>query len=337
MAVKNVGPFIFASLLLVPAEIAPANDSAVELAVGGVTFTQSQDVSMEEEVLTITPENVTVLYRFLNQTKAPVTLTVGFPLPELDLSQQDALYAIPSSDPVNFVDFKTKVDGKAINFDVVQKARLGGKDVTAAIRGAGLPILLLGGDVQARIAALLPEVRARLVKDGLLVPAGSNEKGEKMFGPAWSVVTYFTRKQVFPPGQAVAVEHRYKTSLGTSQDTILRKALRNSDGMAEMLDRYRKDYCLPEDFFGGVDKLAGGDPANSAGLQERRIDYVMKTGANWAGPIKSFRLVVDKGRADHLVSFCFDNVKKISPTAFEAKVENFVPARDLKVLLIGKY
>jgi len=337
MVVKNLGPLILASLLLVPWPLAFANDSAVELAVGGVTFTQSQDVSMEEEVLTITPEIVTVRYRFLNQTQAPVTLTVGFPLPELDLSEQDVLYAIPGSDPVNFVDFKTKVDGKAIKFDVVQKARLGAKDVTAAIRGAGLPILLFGADVQARIAALTPDVHDGLIKDGLLIPAGSNEKGEQIFGPAWSVLTYFTRKQVFPAGQTVTVEHRYKTSLGASQDTILRKALRNSDGMAEMLDRYRKDYCLPDDFFGGLDKLAGGDPANNAGLQERRIDYVLKTGANWAGPIKSFRLVVDKGRVDRLVSFCFDNVKKISPTAFEASLENFVPTRDLKILLIGKY
>lgn len=337
MVIKNMGPLIFASLLLVPRQIATANDSVVELAVGGVTFTQSQDVSMEEEVLTITPETVTVLYRFLNQTQAPVTLTVGFPLPELDLSQQDVLYAIPGSDPVNFVDFKTKVDGNAIKFDVVQKARLDAKDVTAAIRGSGLPILLFGGDAQTRIAALTPEIRDRLINGGLLIPAGSNEKGEQIFGPAWSVVTYFTRKQVFPAGQAVTVEHRYKTSLGASQDTILRKALRNNDGMAEVLDSYRKDYCLPEDFFGGLDKLAGGDPANSAGLQERRIDYVLKTGANWAGPIKSFRLIVDKGRGDRLVSFCFDNVKKISSTAFEARMENFVPTQDLKILLIGKY
>ena len=107
--------------------------------------------------------------------------------------------------------------------------------------------------------------------------------------------------------------------------------------MSGEIDKYRKDYCLPDDFFAGVDKLAGADPANTAGLQERRIAYVLKTGANWAGPIKNFRLVVDKGRVDRLVSFCFDNVKKISPTAFEASLENFTPSHDLKILLIGKY
>lgn len=331
-----MGRLILALILLAPAGAALANDSAIELAVGGVTFTPTQDISMEEEILTITPQTVSVNYRFLNHAPAPVTLTVGFALPRVDLSDHDTIYAIPGSDPVNFVDFKTKVDGKAIKFDVVQKAQLGSKDVTAAVRGAGLPLLLLGGDAPARIAQLLPETRERLIGDGLLIPTGSSETGEKIYGPAWSVSTYFTRKQVFPPGQPVLVEHRYKTSLGLRADTMLRKALRSADGMAEMLDRYRKDYCLPADFLGGVDKLAGSDPANTASLQERRIEYVLKTGANWAGPIKSFHLTVDKGRADWLVSFCFDNVRKVSPTMFEASVENFVPLQDLKILLLGK-
>ena len=328
---------LFATALALAGAPARANDSSVELAVGGVTFTQSPDVSMEQEVLTITPESVTVLYRFLNQTDAPVTLTVGFPLPDIDLADQDVIYAIPGSDPVNFVDFKTKIDGKPMKFEVIQRGRLGGKDVTAAIRAAGLPITLLGAETQQRIAALTPESRASLIDRGLLIPIGSNEKGEQLYGPGWVVTTAFTRKQAFPPRQIVSVEHSYKTSLGASQDTMLRKALRNGDGMSATIERYRKDYCLPDDFFRGLDKLAGADPANTAKLQERRIAYVLKTGANWSGPIKNFRLVVDKGRTDRLVSFCFDNVKKISPTAFEASLENFTPTQDLKILLIGKY
>ncbi len=330
-------PLFFIGALALTGTPARANDTSVELAVGGVTFTQTPDVSMEQEVLTITPEQVKVLYRFLNQTAAPVTLTVGFPLPDIDLADQDVAYAIPGSDPVNFVDFKTTIDGKPIKFDVVQRGRLGGKDVSAAIRAAGLPIALIGPNSQQHIAALAPEARARLIEDGLLIPIGSDEKGDPLYGPSWRVTTAFTRKQIFPPGQIVNVEHRYKTSLGASQDTVLRKALRNDDGMSAAVERYRKDYCLPEDFFRGLDKLAGSDPANTAKLQERRIAYVLKTGANWSGPIKNFRLVVDKGRPDRLVSFCFDNVKKISPTAFEADLENFTPTQDLKILLVGKY
>ena len=71
-------------------------------------------------------------------------------------------------------------------------------------------------------------------------------------------------------------------------------------------------------------------------LRERRISYVSATGANWLGPVKDFRLVVDKGRPERLVSFCLDNVKKISPTTFEVRMKDFTPERDLKILLIGK-
>jgi len=46
--------------------------------------------------------------------------------------------------------------------------------------------------------------------------------------------------------------------------------------------------------------------------------------------------VIDKGKTDRLVSFCLDSVKKISPTAFEVRMKDFTPDRDLKILLIGK-
>src|SRR4051794_20237786 len=57
-----------------------ANDSTAELAVGGLAFTRSAEISIESEELTITPEQVSVRYVFLNQTQAPATVTVAFPL-----------------------------------------------------------------------------------------------------------------------------------------------------------------------------------------------------------------------------------------------------------------
>src|SRR5215471_10940361 len=72
-----------------------ANDSSVELAVGGLIFTKSSEVSIESEDLTITPESVTVRYVFLNQSASPVTLTVAFPLPDIDLAD-GANVALPT-------------------------------------------------------------------------------------------------------------------------------------------------------------------------------------------------------------------------------------------------
>jgi hypothetical protein len=218
---------------------------------------------------------------------------------------------------------------------VHQQAMLAGKDVSAAVRAAGLPLLPVGVQHDA-LSALAAQTRDKLVTDGLLVAVGNDQDGHPIYNGTWVVKTTVVRKQTFPPGKPVAVEHRYRTSVGLSLDTVLRKAVRQTPAMAAEFQRYRTDYCVPDELLKGIDKIAGATDANTAKLQERRISYILKTGANWAGPIKDFRMVVDKGRADRMVSFCADNVKKISPTAFEVRAKDFTPTQDLKILLISK-
>ena len=311
-----------------------ANDSSAELSVGGLVFTRSAEISVESEELTITPERVSVRYVFLNQTQNPVTLTIAFPLPDIDLSEADN-YAIPTSDPINFVAFETKADGKPVTFTINQRAFLGEKDVSASVKAAGLPVLPIGSQAN-RVAELPKAARDRLIDEGLLIPAGTDPKGQQLHGGSWTVKTSVVRQQTFPAGKPLVVEHRYKTSMGVSFDTVLRKGLRDNAALEPEVKRYKTSYCIPDDLLRGIDRIAGVAEENTAGLRERRISYVLKTGANWLGPIKDFRLVIDKGKPDRLVSFCFDGVKKISPTAFEVRMKDFTPDRDLKILLIGK-
>ena len=311
-----------------------ANDSTVELSVGGLTFTRNADISMESEELTITPEFVTVRYVFLNQGQKPANVTVAFPRPDIDLADAEN-DAIPPDDPVNFVAFQTKIDGKPVTFSINQRAFLGEKEVSARVKSAGLPILPIGSQ-QNRVAELSPEARDRLIEEGLLIAAGTNAAGQPLHGASWTVRTSIVRQQTFPPGKPVVVEHRYRTSMGVSFDTVLRKALRENAAMAPEVKRYRTEYCVPDELLRGIDRIAGAAEGNVQKLRERRISYVLKTGANWAGPIKDFKVVIDKGQADRLVSFCLDNVKKISATAFEVRKKDFTPERDLKILLIGK-
>ena len=75
---------------------------------------------------------------------------------------------------------------------------------------------------------------------------------------------------------------------------------------------------------------------SGAPFSEQRIEYVLKTGGNWAGPIKQFRLVVDKGDPDSLVSFCGEDVRKISQTEFEMKQTDFTPDEDLAILILKR-
>lgn len=312
-----------------------ANDSSAELSIGGLTFSRSDDVSLESEVLKISPKLVSVRYQFLNRKTEPVTLTVAFPLPDIDLSEGEML-SLPDNDPTNFVGFKTRIDGKRINFAMQQNAYLGSKNVSATLRSLNIPILPIGAQ-RVDLAELPETTRNQLFEQGLLLKNGTDDQGRQLFEAGWTVKTAAVRRQTFAPTRATMVEHYYHPSVGISFDTVLRKGLRQNKALAAEIARYRREYCVGDDFLAAVDKLAGDAEHNAVKLQERRITYVLKTGANWAGPIKDFELVVDKQRADRVISFCANQTRVISPTLVGVSATDFTPEKDLKILIVGRF
>ena len=97
-------------------------------------------------------------------------------------------------------------------------------------------------------------------------------------------------------------------------------------------DPYRsyKKYCIDSDL---IQTLAR-DKVNT--FEQNTIQYVLKTGANWSGPIKDFRLVIDKGSPDNLVSFCGQDVTKVGPTEFEMRKRDFTPSANLAILILKR-
>jgi Domain of unknown function (DUF4424) len=309
-----------------------ANDSAAELSIGGLRFTQTADISMESEDLEISLDRVGVHYRFLNKAEAPITLKVAFPLPDIDLSQAEN-FSFPGSDPANFVSFETRIGGDPVKFTIVQQALIGNNDVTSVLRELKVPILPLEPQ-QFRAQDLPRESRNRLVNDGLLLPAGSDERGRPLYEPGWIVRTSVVRDQTFPANQPVLVEHSYRPIIGASADTILKKQLRQNKSLVKEVERYRRDYCVSDNFLSELDKLAGS--GGGAAIQERRLTYVLKTGANWAGPIKDFRLKIDGEEQGWLISFCPGRLQKPpNESAYVAK--DFMPDQDLKILFVGRF
>lgn len=313
--------------------LAVANDSSAELAIGGLTFTKNADISIESEDLRIALDAVTVRYVFLNRSAKPITLTVAFPLPDVNLPDASNA-AFPVGNPLNYVGFSTRVDGKPVSFVVNQQAVLNDKNVTATLKEMGIPVFPVGAE-QLKINDLSEEVRTRAVAQGLLVESGTNDKGIPLYEATWIVKTSVVRHQSFPPGKPVVVEHRYRTSVGMSFDSILRQDLRDKKGLAPEVQRYKKAYCVEDDFLKLVDSLKAADKPGKPRIIERRINYVLTTGANWAGPIKDFHLVVDKGRPDRIVSFCGEGKNEISPIQSEVRATDFTPTRDLEILILG--
>lgn len=320
---------------LLAAGAAHANDSAAELSIGGLTFVQNNDIAMESEDLRIALDSISVRYEFKNTSSKPVNLTVAFPLPDIDLSEADNI-ALPAANGTNFVDFQTSIDGTPVQFDMQQRAKIGDRDVSAVLNRLNIPLLPVGNR-EIRVDALSETTRKTLLDEGLLMPAGTNDRGRPQYRPGWVVQTSVVRQQSFPADKTVIVEHRYRPSVGTSFDTILRSGLRQSKGLSSEIARYRRDYCIGDAFLAQLDKLAGNTSTGSAKLAERRINYILKTGANWAGSIKSFKLTIDPGASDRLVSFCGGKLVPNKTGALEFTAVNFKPDQDLRILILGKF
>jgi len=312
---------------------ASANDTSAELAIGGLTFTKNADISMESEELKVGLDAITVRYVFLNRSPKPITLTVAFPLPDINLADASNA-AFPVGNPLNFVGFSTRINGKPVSFSTHQQALSNNKNVTAALAEMGIPIFPVGTE-QLKINDLPEEVRTRAVAQGLLVESGTNDKGNPLYDATWTLKTSIVRQQSFPPGKPVTVEHRYRTSVGMSFDTILRQGLRRNKNLESEVQRYKSKYCVDDNFLKQVDGLKAADKPGKPRLIERRISYVLTTGANWDGPIKDFHLVVDKGNADRIASFCGQDIKEISPTQLEVRAVDFTPKQDLEILILG--
>ena len=315
---------------------ARANDSSAELATGGLIFVPNDNVEMRAEDLFISAEKVRVHYRFFNKSPNDVTVLVAFPLPEVRISEQDENLALPTDDPVNIFAFRTTVDGKPAATAVEQRVTAFGVDRTKYLRDLGVPLAPHLAATNAALDLLPPDKWDELLRLGLaLIEEYDVGHGmQKHLSARWGLATTFYWQQVFPAGREVVVEHEYKPSVGGSAQTDLGAP---SAAKEAWYESYRRKYCLDNDFFAAVDRLRQANKSEfRPPYSEQRIDYILKTGANWSGPIKSFHLVIDKGDPASLVSFCGDGVKKIGPTQFEMRKSDFTPEGDLAVLILKK-
>jgi hypothetical protein len=127
----------------------------------------------------------------------------------------------------------------------------------------------------------------------------------------------------------LSIEHHYKPVAGGTVETAI-----GTSRWSQARTFYDK-YCVDESIISAVN-AASPKSSDGSSFYETWISYVLTTGANWASPIRNFRLVVDKGHTDNLVSFCTDRVRQITPTQFEFSASNFVPTHDLNVLILNK-
>jgi len=319
-----------AAVALCPAS-ALADDSSAALGAGGIIFTRSADIRMADELLRISPKQVSIRFTFVNETRRDIDLITAFPLPDIDTSEYTmSPLGTTLEDPVNFIGFKAWADGKPVAVNVEQRAFYKGRDVTAAVRAAGLPINVVNQAGYKKLEKLTPAQKAVLKKAGI-----AEWESSETAHPLWLVRTKFWWKQHFPANKPVVLTHSYQPVTGQSFFAASDLSAKTDQGRY-----YVRTYCFDDPVTrrrteAAIAAAQKADPQNGGYYSAFATDYILKTGNNWKGPIGHFRLVLDKLKPNALLSLCWDGpLKKTGPTTFEAERKNFAPTRDIKLLVL---
>jgi len=306
-----------------------ANDSTASTAAGGLVLERTDDIDMVSEDLFVSADQIRVHYVFRNRSSRDLETVVAFPMPDRDLGEEyggDVAY--PSG-------FRTSVAGKPVKARLERRAVVKRRDYTSLLSELKIPLAPDSIDAATVAMDRLPaDKKKRLVSLGLAGDEEYSNGPEPMkhhLIPLWTVKDKYWWRQRFPAGRDLIVDHRYVPGTGGSVDSeIAFKRFRTTADTRQAVTRY----CMDKEFIAAVDRRSGKNEQIGPEMPDRRVDYVLTTGANWRSPIASFRLVVDKGKPGNLVSFCETNVKKISSTQYEVRHSNWRPTRDLHVLII---
>ena len=308
----------FVAALLATTIPALGNDSTAQLGAGGLELIRNDAIEMLSEDLYVSAKEVHVTYHFRNKTDQPVTYLVAFPLPAIDAVIPEMMnISLPDPESENFVDFRVTVDGRSVTPAVEARVTALGVDQTETLKRLGLSLNPMDFDLYQSLQKAPEAVKEELNRLGLAIVDPYSVQ------PAWRLETTYYWEQRFPPGEEIVVEHRYRpvTGYGFFGNWVFDQP------------EYLAKYCIDDSFAAAARKKLAALGEENPYLNEQRVSYILTTANNWSGPIRDFRLVVDKGSPDALVSFCGTGVKKISPTEFEMRATDFMPEHELEILI----
>jgi hypothetical protein len=138
--------FGFACLAFLALSTAPsrADDSVATLGAGGLALEKTDKIALVSEDLYLSPTAVKVSYHFRNLTNAGYETIVAFPMPDVTGSPFEMRIPDPAKD--NFLRFATRVDGKAVDSLLEQRAFLEAEgkpdvEITERLKSLGVPLV----------------------------------------------------------------------------------------------------------------------------------------------------------------------------------------------------
>jgi Domain of unknown function (DUF4424) len=174
------------------------------------------------------------------------------------------------------------------------------------------------GDFALRVAGRPVPVESTLQWSSKKVP------GQKEDQQIVSVTYHWM--QTFPAGKVVSVTHSFHPAGGYIFGFENGSFGKDRDG-GDVEQALVHDYCV------GPVLLRALKKARNPALTQ--VHYILKTGANWKGPIGRFTLRIQKEYPKDKISVCLDGFRKVDDRTFVLEQANFVPIRDLLIGFIS--
>lgn len=365
LSIKNRGVNIFVVLAMVGifAEPLHGNDTSATIAAGGIVFKTSDDISMDEEVLKLSIERIDVAYRFFNHANHQIQETIAFPLPPIpygEASFRDDIY--PTWDEeyfarqlldenrggkttshtsnssnlyqklsyASFINFERTVNGEVYGYEYRNQAFLpNNKDITEFLRRHDIPLSIqyLRGFMNAGKLNTDRALKNKIQKLGLL-----DKKGE----PRWRTQTTYFWTQYFEPKQETLVTHTYRPRPGYHW-----LEAKSPKTLGDVKFQFRgvpspsfKDYCVSPEMEGSLLHFLQSREASRV----IEMQYILKTGANWKGPIKKFRLEITPPKGTAHTLFCWKGPLQTGADGkIVSEINDFKPDQDLRILFVMNY
>lgn len=306
-----------------------ANDGFGGIDAAGLEFSRTDKVAMKSEDLFISLDKIRVSYVFENASSEDVTGEVIFPLPPIPVADLFFMDMNLPDDPdrENLVDFTVEVDGRKVAPKIERRAlrhswaaksgeNIFGEDMTETLRRAGVPLTLNPQRLTKVIDALPERSRQSLVRAGLLEVHGGLD-GAKEYSYSWAIAIRYHWNQTFPASTEVTIRHQYDNYPPGGIWSWSHPATK--DYQREIADRY----CIDESTSRALVRCKNS----------YQIDYIVGTANTWKGPIGNFKLTIDKGSPQNVLSLCAEGVKKTGPTTFVVEKKNYTPPENLQILI----
>ena len=312
-----------ASALITPAF---AGDAISEFPAGGLMFKNAADIMIERQDLHLGIDKVSVHYEYRSNAKGTQHETIEFPMPPVPIDgSADELGGDQTlADPVNYMNFSARANGRKVKLTVHGLAWFKGGDVTAELKADGIPAYLPYEDIDSVMSKVPPATGDDLVRRGLILRNDDGGYGE----PQWRYQSVFEWKQGFAPG-STKVDITYAPLTGYPDE-----------GSEYYVTDPDHKYCVGARQLGKIAKYRD----SSVFYHELTLGYLATAATNANGPVGEFNLTIDKqptSPADQLVdsetAFC--NMPSMTETAtgFTWSAKDYAPDRDINVVWYGFY